>query len=571
MKSWTIAQRLYAFFGIVMLALAIGFRLFFYAVHLEDLAVEQRDQIETAVAVIRFDALQISDALRGVLIDPASQVERQRRLTADAHLARTIDSLKTTFSDRAEMLRAAEAIRDFDDSRLNKAETQIMDLAGKDGTAANALYTGTYLPLRRDQDRLLEEFRSLTAHEVSNRIDDARFRRVVALIVFATIFGVTVISLLFFARALSEPVQQLTSVVSLLAAGDISVKLPKVYGRDEVSQLTRSLERLVGAIRSYSDGANRVAAGDLSTEFTPQSDRDVMGTALAGMGRKLAALVSDVQRSSVIVSSVITEVAATAKKQQSTANEVAATTTEIGATSKEITATARDLAQTVSHVSEGAQHSATLADNGREALGRMDETMRRVTDAASGINSRLTVLNDKAANIGSVVTTIAKVADQTNLLSLNAAIEAEKAGEYGRGFAVVATEIRRLADQTAAATVDIEQLVKEIQTAVTAGVMGMDKFSEEVRRGVGDVEKVANQLAQIIQNVQAITPRIASVSEGMQVQSSGAEQISQALTQLGDAARSTAESLHQSNETVRRLDEAARGLRSGVERFKVRN
>jgi methyl-accepting chemotaxis protein WspA len=201
----------------------------------------------------------------------------------------------------------------------------------------------------------------------------------------------------------------------------------------------------------------------------------------------------------------------------------------------------------------------------------MDDTMRRVTEAATGINARLTVLNDKAANIGSVVTTIAKVADQTNLLSLNAAIEAEKAGEYGRGFAVVATEIRRLADQTAAATVDIEQLVKEIQTAVTAGVMGMDKFSEEVRRGVGDVEKVASQLAQIIQNVQAITPRIGSVSEGMQVQSSGAEQISQALTQLGDAARQIAESLHQSNEAVRRLDEAARGLRSGVERFKLRS
>ena len=223
----------------------------------------------------------------------------------------------------------------------------------------------------------------------------------------------------------------------------------------------------------------------------------------------------------------------------------------------------------MSHVNEGAQQTTALADSGREALGRMDETMRRVSDAAGGINSRLTVLNDKAANIGSVVTTIAKVADQTNLLSLNAAIEAEKAGEYGRGFAVVATEIRRLADQTAAATVDIEQLVKEIQSAVTAEVMGMDKFSEEVRRGVSDVEKVAGQLGQIIQHVQAITPRIQSVSEGMQAQSTGAEQISQALTQLGEAARQTVESLRQSNETVRALDDAARGLRTGIERFTV--
>jgi methyl-accepting chemotaxis protein WspA len=201
----------------------------------------------------------------------------------------------------------------------------------------------------------------------------------------------------------------------------------------------------------------------------------------------------------------------------------------------------------------------------------MEETMRRVTEAAGTINSRLTVLNDKASNIGSVVTTIAKVADQTNLLSLNAAIEAEKAGEYGRGFAVVATEIRRLADQTATATIDIEHLVKEIQSAVTAGVMGMDKFSEEVRRGVTDIEKVAGQLNQIIQHVQGITPRIQSVNEGMQAQSTGAEQISQALNQLGEAARQTAESLRQSNDIVRSLDEAARGLRSGIEHFKVQN
>jgi hypothetical protein len=95
------------------------------------------------------------------------------------------------------------------------------------------------------------------------------------------------------------------------------------------------------------------------------------------------------------------------------------------------------------------------------------------------VNAKLAILNEKAGNINQVVVTIVKVADQTNLLSLNAAIEAEKAGEYGRGFAVVATEVRRLADQTAVATYDIEQMVREIQSAVSAGVMGMDKFSEE--------------------------------------------------------------------------------------------
>jgi methyl-accepting chemotaxis protein WspA len=190
-------------------------------------------------------------------------------------------------------------------------------------------------------------------------------------------------------------------------------------------------------------------------------------------------------------------------------------------------------------------------------------------EAAGSINSKLAVLNEKAANINQVVTTITKVADQTNLLSLNAAIEAEKAGEYGRGFAVVATEIRRLADQTAVATYDIEQTVKEIQSAVSAGVMEMDKFSEEVRRGMQDIQQIGGQLSEIILEVQALAPRCEAVNEGMQAQATGAEQITQALAQLSDAAQQTVESLRQSGQAIDGLNQAALGMRNGVSRFKL--
>ena len=193
--------------------------------------------------------------------------------------------------------------------------------------------------------------------------------------------------------------------------------------------------------------------------------------------------------------------------------------------------------------------------------------MQQVMDAAASINAKLAVLSEKAGNINQVVTTITQVADQTNLLSLNAAIEAEKAGEYGRGFAVVATEIRRLADQTAVATYDIDQMVKEIQSAVAAGVMGMDKFSEEVRRGMQDVQQVGGQLSQIIQQVQALAPRVESVNEGMQAQATGAEQINEALMQLSEAAQQTVDSLRQFEQAIDELNQVASGLRGGVSRF----
>ena len=232
----------------------------------------------------------------------------------------------------------------------------------------------------------------------------------------------------------------------------------------------------------------------------------------------------------------------------------------------------RDVARPAAHDERGGRRGRAVGDaRGREPerATRMGETMRSVMDAAGSVNAKLAILNEKALNINQVVATITKVADQTNLLSLNAAIEAEKAGEYGRGFAVVATEIRRLADQTAVATYDIEQTVKEIQSAVSAGVMGMDKFSEEVRRGMLDVQQVGGQLSQIIAEVQTLAPRFQMVNEGMQTQANGAEQITQALSQLSEAAQQTAESLRQSSQAIDDLTLVANQLCTSVSRFKV--
>ncbi|WP_186236363.1 methyl-accepting chemotaxis protein [Burkholderia gladioli] len=311
--------------------------------------------------------------------------------------------------------------------------------------------------------------------------------------------------------------------------------------------------------------------GDL-TQRLQLGRRDEFGTLETGFNRmadEITSLVAQAQQSSLQVTTSVAEIAATSREQQATANETAATTTEIGATSREIFATSRDLLHTMNEVSNVAEQSATLAGMSRNGLTQMGETMRSVMDAAGSVNAKLAILNEKALNINQVVATITKVADQTNLLSLNAAIEAEKAGEYGRGFAVVATEIRRLADQTAVATYDIEQTVKEIQSAVSAGVMGMDKFSEEVRRGMLDVQQVGSQLSQIITEVQTLAPRFQLVNEGMQTQASGAEQITQALSQLSEAAQQTAESLRQSSQAIDDLTLVANGLRTSVSRFKV--
>ena len=365
--------------------------------------------------------------------------------------------------------------------------------------------------------------------EVDSLIKEVNRLRWVAGITVAFLVLVVGAATLRLRGSIAGPSAELLSVMERMRQGDFSLRAT-VFRNDELGRLT--------------EGFNRMAD-------------------------EITGLVGQVQTSGVQVNTSLTEIAATAKQQQATASEIAATTVQIGATSKEISATSRELSRTMGEVFAVAEQTASLAQAGQTRLGDMEDTMQKVMEAAASINAKLAVLNERAGDINQVVTTITKVADQTNLLSLNAAIEAEKAGEYGRGFAVVATEIRRLADQTGVATFDIEQIVHDIQTAISAGVMGMDKFSEEVRQGMRSVEQVGAQLSQIIQQVQALAPEFEAVNDGMQTQAAGAEQISQALVQLTEAAQQTVESLQQSSSAIDDLNHVSGGLRSSIAKFKV--
>ena len=326
-----------------------------------------------------------------------------------------------------------------------------------------------------------------------------------------------------------------------------------------------------GSFRAVLAAMEATRSGDFSRRLHVNR-HDEVGTLLKGYNRmadELTAIVGQVQKSAAQVGSAVTEIAAGTKQQEATAVEVTATATEISATSKQISSTSKELLKTMNEVSEMAEKSVVLTSEGQTGLNRMEGTMGRVMDATDSINAKLAVLNEKAGNISKVTTTITKVADQTNLLSLNAAIEAEKAGEYGRGFAVVATEIRRLADQTAVASYDIEVIVKEIQSAVSAAVMGMNQFSEETRRGLQEIQQVGEQLSQVIEQVQTLAPRLEAVNDGMRSQTAGGEQITDAFVQLTEAMQQAADAIRQSNVAIEDVRQVATGLNSGVSRFKL--
>ncbi len=331
------------------------------------------------------------------------------------------------------------------------------------------------------------------------------------------------------------------------------------------------IRRIIIPINKAINFAETIAQGDLTAEIQ-KDHNDEVGTLvskLSEMAQNLNALIGQVQRSGIQVTSSATELSATSKQQEAVMRTQLESTNYVVASVGEISTVSEDLVETMKKVATMSDQTADFASSGQSDLSQMEEAMHHMENASKSISGKLEAINEKAANITSVVTTITKVADQTNLLSLNAAIEAEKAGEYGRGFTVVAREIRRLADQTAVATLDIDQMVQEMQSAVSAGVMEMDAFITEVQRSAENVGKISMQLSRIIEQVQALSPSFEGVNESMQFQAEKAQQINNSMVSLSEEMQQTVDSLRESFMAIEQLNDAASGLQDEVSRFRV--
>ncbi|MGA1130782.1 MAG: HAMP domain-containing methyl-accepting chemotaxis protein [Prochlorotrichaceae cyanobacterium] len=326
--------------------------------------------------------------------------------------------------------------------------------------------------------------------------------------------------------------------------------------------------RIAGVVAA----AQKISEGDLRATVERSEQGDELGqlqNAFCTMQKDLNNLIERIQNAGQSINYSAQQINAAGQELQTTVSQQAASIQEVAVTSHQIANTSEDLVSTMDEVKNLSQNTAQAAGESQSNLQQMETTMRQLVEDTKSITLKLSMMNEKANNINRVITTITKVADQTNLLSLNAAIEAEKAGEYGAGFAVVAREIRRLADQTAVATLEIEQMVKEMQTAVSGGVMEMDKFNQSVSHSVDNVTHISDQVALVIKQIQELTPRFVDVSHSVQEQSLGAQQISQAMDHLNQASNNTLNMVQSTNSALHTLESASNGLRSEISRFQV--
>lgn len=311
-------------------------------------------------------------------------------------------------------------------------------------------------------------------------------------------------------------------------------------------------KKTLKASLSFYSAMNSLKEGDFNASLKESSEKDLslLAKTFNQMAENVRNLVAWFQQTGIQLTSSTTEITATAKEQEATLVRQEKTTRHIALAARTISITAKELARMMNEINGSAEATSSLASSGKKELLKMEEVMKQLVEASSNISAKLAVLNEKANTITNVISTIAKVADQTNLLSLNAAIEAEKAGEHGRSFSVIAREIRRLADQTGNATLDIEKMVNEMMSAVSAGVIGVDKFSLEIHEGAGQLALVSEQLSKIIEQVEQQTLSFEAVNHGMQEQSQNAEKINASIEELSLSVEQTTHSIKQFHKAI---------------------
>ncbi|MBI9111522.1 methyl-accepting chemotaxis protein [Maridesulfovibrio ferrireducens] len=362
----------------------------------------------------------------------------------------------------------------------------------------------------------------------------------------------TIVFIYYVVRKICMPIQSVSKVAFLVSRGDLKEAKTLFYKNNDQDYLKKIIN------------SENIEGGDKKFD-----EVDHLVKSFHTMLITLNSLVSQVQRSGEMVTGSALKLGSAIGQLEVAVENQAAATQELGSTSREISATSQELARTMNESTEVAVSTGNLADQGLLDLDVMSQSMETMRDASGGIFSKLSVINSKAANISSVVTSISKISEQINLLSLNAAIEAEKAGEFGQGFSVVAREIRKLADQTAMSTLDIEKIVAEMLSAVSSGVMEMDKFRQQVETGVSNVEVLGRGITGVVDQVRSLTPQFAFVNEGMQNQSEGAEQISSAMLQLSETSIQTKDALEEFVSITEQLSISVDTLEEGVAVFRV--
>lgn len=317
---------------------------------------------------------------------------------------------------------------------------------------------------------------------------------------------------------------------------------------------------------------SKFADGDLTVKVVPEKEGDAIGRLFNGFNKSvqnIKMIVENVSQAVEATASAGTQISSSAEEMAAGAQEQSSQTTEIASAVEEMTKTILETSQNSSRSAEAAKSAGSIAKEGGKVVDQTIQGMNRIAEVVKKSAETVHALGKGSDQIGEIVQVINDIADQTNLLALNAAIEAARAGEQGRGFAVVADEVRKLAERTSKATKEIAVMIKQIQKDTSGAVESMNRGTEEVEKGKALADLAGKSLKEIIVGVEQVVDMSMQVAAASEEQSSAAEQISKNIEAISNVTHESAAGVQQIARSAEDLSRLTVNLQELTARFKL--
>lgn len=385
---------------------------------------------------------------------------------------------------------------------------------------------------------------------------------VIVIIAFTIVTGYLV------SGGIVTPLKSSVDALNRLSEGDTTVKVDAGY-QDEIGLLLKAMGNMVGSINKMAGAASQIASGNLKAEVIPQSERDVLGNALADMVGSLVKQTREISEGINVIASSAGQISVTTAQLSTSAVETATSVSETTTTLEEVKQTAHVSSQKARHVLDSSQNALQISQKGSKAVEETIGAMNHIMEQMESIAASIVKLSEQSQAIGEIISSVNDLAAQSNLLAVNAAIEAARAGEHGKGFAVVAQEIGNLARQSREATSQVQNILNDIQKAISAAVMTTERGSKAVENGVRQSGETGEAIQMLADSIAVAAQAATQIAASSQQQLVGMDQVATAMENIRQASTQNVEGAQQLETAAASLNNLGQKLKQIVGKYKV--